>query len=393
MIITETTDIIQRFQAIRHRTEEITRPLEIEDYVVQPIVDVSPPKWHLAHTSWFFETFILKRDSNYKEFDPHFNFLFNSYYESVGARTIRTDRGNITRPGVKRVLDYRKHVNEAISSRIKEGLSDEETEILNLGLQHEQQHQELLVTDIKYILGHNPIFPIYNKNFELFEENPEIVRSGVAEIEGGIYEIGYRGDGFCFDNELGVHEVLLSDFEVYRDLVTNGEYLEFINDSGYDQFILWHADGWDWVQSNNVKSPMYWHKLEGEWHQFTLEGLQNLDLNAPVSHISFYEAHAFAEWKNMRLLTEFEFEAAYDKLNTGSRWEWTNSAYLPYPGYQRAEGAIGEYNGKFMVNQMVLRGGSCATPPNHFRRSYRNFFHPHLQWQFSGIRLAKKLKT
>jgi len=390
MITTETTDIAQRFQAVRQRTEEITSPLQIEDYVVQPIVDVSPPKWHLAHTSWFFETFILKRDSDYKEFDAHFNFLFNSYYESVGARTIRTDRGNITRPTVMKVLEYRKHVNEAIVDRIKRGISEEEIEILNLGMQHEQQHQELLVTDIKYILGHNPIFPVYDANFELFDENPEIVRSGVAEIEGGVFEIGFQADGFCFDNELGVHEVLVNDFVAYRDVITNGEYLEFINDGGYDQFILWHADGWEWVQKNNVKCPMYWHKMEDKWHQFTMKGLQLLDLNAPVCHVSYYEAHAFAEWKNMRLLTEFEFEVAYDQLNSGSRWEWTDSAYLPYPGYQRAEGAIGEYNGKFMVNQMVLRGGSCATPPNHFRKTYRNFFHSPLQWQFSGIRLAKK---
>jgi ergothioneine biosynthesis protein EgtB len=381
--------LVSFFLETREHTENICEPLEIEDYVVQPIVDVSPPKWHLGHTTWFFEEFILKpHKPNYQLFHEDFAFVFNSYYENVGKRVIRNDRGNLSRPGVAKVYDYRQYVTNEMKEFLSNDISSEIKELLLIGIHHEKQHQELLTTDIKYILGNNPLLPKYNDSFI---ENPlQNFQQEWIEMKEGIYEIGHKNsDKFCYDNELDRHKVYLNDYKISNKLVTNVEYLEFINADGYKDFNLWHAEGLDWVKQNNISAPMYWHNIEGNWHQYTLKGLQKLNLQAPVSHISYYEAFAFAQWKECRLPTEFEWEAAQQNFEWGSRWEWTESAYLPYPGYTKAPGAIGEYNGKFMVNQKVLRGGSVATSPKHTRSTYRNFFQTNLRWQFTSLRLAK----
>lgn len=380
--------LVDQFLAIRKYTESICAPLQTEDYVVQPIEDVSPPKWHLGHTTWFFETFILKPYAlHYQEYNSDYNFVFNSYYETVGTRVIRTDRGNLSRPGVNEIYQYRRYVDEAMVHLLGETVTNEVKELLILGFNHEQQHQELLLTDIKYILGNNPLFPVYSKNWQEHEEithQPDLI-----SVSEGLYDIGYAGSGFCFDNELNQHKVYLHDYQISAVLETNGTYLDFIKSGGYTNFNYWHAEGWDWVQKNNIKAPMYWHNIEGDWFNYTYAGLEPINMNYPVTHISYYEAYAFASWKGMRLPTEFEWEVAAKQFDWGKRWEWTESAYLPYPGFSKAPGAIGEYNGKFMVNQKVLRGASVATPKNHERITYRNFFHPHLRWQFTGIRLAK----
>jgi len=380
--------LLEKYREVRERTESICKPLQVEDYVVQPVVDVSPPKWHLGHTTWFFETFILKPNvKEYKEFNPDYNFVFNSYYETIGARVVRTDRGNLSRPGVEDVYKYRKYVDVAMASFLQSGPSKELHDVITLGLNHEEQHQELLCTDIKYILGHNPLLPAYDN--DAFIDAALNSRQDFIDMPAGIYEIGYTGDGFCFDNELGRHKVYLQDYSIAASLVTNREYLQFMESGGYTDFRHWHSEGWDWVKNNSIRSPMYWHLIDDVWHHYTMQGLQQLDINGTLCHVSFYEAAAYASWKGMRLPTEFEWEAASAKFNWGSRWEWTDSAYLPYPGFVKAEGAIGEYNGKFMINQMVLRGASLVTPPGHSRNTYRNFFHPHLRWQYTGIRLAK----
>lgn len=384
---------MEAYNTVRIKTEEICKFLKTEDYVVQPIVDVSPPKWHLGHSTWFFETFILKQYfPGYREFNNQYNFVFNSYYETVGARVIRTDRGNLSRPSVDDVYAYRRYVDEWMRNFIESNQLDESvSDLLILGLNHEQQHQELLVADIKYILGHNPLFPEYNT-----EKNLEIRTDGTGnflKIPEGIYEIGFQGEGFSFDNELGKHKVYLHEFEVSKELVGNGEYLEFIKGGGYQDFRYWHAEGWDWVKQTGTKAPLYWHFMDGRWMIYTLSGLEALNPSGVLSHINFYEASAFAAWKKMRLPTEAEWEVASDLFDWGTRWEWTGSAYLPYPGFCKAPGAIGEYNGKFMVNQMVLRGASEATPAQHSRKTYRNFFHPQHQWQFTGIRLVKSIET
>lgn len=393
MIVTDT--LVSFFLETRQHTEDICKPLEIEDYVVQPIVDVSPPKWHLGHTSWFFEEFILKPyKPNYKLFHDDFAFVFNSYYENVGKRVVRNDRGNLSRPGVAKVYDYRHYVTSEMKDFLTElhntdkGISEELQDVLLIGIHHEKQHQELLTTDIKYILGNNPLLPKYNDNFS---ENPiQNFDRDWIDMKEGIYEIGHNNpEAFCYDNELGRHKVYLHDYKISNKLVTNAEYLAFINAGGYEDFNLWHAEGLDWVKTNNIKAPMYWHNIEAKWHQYTLQGLREIDLDAPLSHISYYEAFAYAQWKSCRLPTEFEWEAAQNNFEWGSRWEWTESAYLPYPNYTKAPGAIGEYNGKFMVNQKVLRGGSVATSKNHTRQTYRNFFQTNLRWQFTGLRLAK----
>lgn len=378
--------LIEQYRKVRRLTENICNPLQTEDYVVQPIADVSPPKWHLGHTTWFFETMILKPYlKNYLEFDANYNYVFNSYYESLGARVIRTHRGNLSRPTVNEVYRYRIYVDEAMEQLLG-GQIDETIHTLTLlGCNHEEQHQELLWTDIKYILGHNPLFPAYDKDMPAEKENGA---PGWININAGLYEIGYQGNGFCYDNELGRHQVYLQPYRISSSLVSNEEYLAFTEQGGYRQFEHWYAEGWDWVKNNAIEAPMYWYKIEGSWYHYTLQGLQPLAMQAPVTHISFYEASAYAAWKGCRLPTEFEWEAASAQLNWGRRWEWTESAYLPYPGFQRAAGAVGEYNGKFMVNQKVLRGASEFTPPGHSRPTYRNFFHPHLRWQLTGIRLA-----
>lgn len=377
------------YAEVRSYTEKLCEPLEIEDYIPQPVVDVSPPKWNIAHTTWFFEEMILKQFvSGYRVFNERFGFLFNSYYNSVGERTLRDHRGDLSRPTVREVFAYRKYVDEHMDAFLGSELPGDARELVILGLNHEQQHQELFLTDLKFTLGQNPLFPAYRDDF-FPEETADAGIEGDIEIEGGLYDIGFDGEGFRFDNELGRHKVFLQDFSIRRRLATNLGFVMFIADGGYKDHRLWHAEGWDWVCQNNIEAPLHWHKHEGEWHVYTLGGLRKLDLAAPVCHVSFYEAAAYAEWKEMRLPTEFEWEAASRHLDYGLRWEWTSSAYQPYPGFTKPAGAVGEYNGKFMVNQMVLRGASIATPAGHSRPTYRNFFHPYLRWQFTGLRLAK----
>ena len=384
------SDLSEEYLRIRGYTEYLCETLETEDYIPQPTVDVSPAKWNIAHTTWFFEEMILKKFvADYEVFDADFGFLFNSYYNSIGERTARDNRGDLSRPTVKRVFEYRKYVDQGMLELLSSGeIGSELRELVTLGLNHEQQHQELFLTDLKYTFSMNPLFPVYREGYSP-EEKPASAGGQFVGVESGMYEIGFDGEGFHFDNELTRHKVYLDDFSISDRLVTNGEFLEFIADGGYKDHRLWHSEGWDWVNREAVASPLYWHNRDVVWQYFTLGGLRELPLDAPVCHVSLYEAAAFAEWKGMRLPTEFEWEAANAKFDWGLRWEWTNSAYLPYPGFSKPEGAVGEYNGKFMMNQMVLRGASIATPAGHSRPTYRNFFHPHLRWQFTGIRLAK----
>jgi ergothioneine biosynthesis protein EgtB len=388
-------NLLEKYKAVRAASEAICRPLEKEDYVVQPIVDVSPPKWHLGHITWFWEAFVLiPNQPGYRPCNPDYNYVFNSYYETIGARVVRTDRGNLSRPSVDEVYTYRKYVDEKMAELIGAGPDPALEQLIVLGLNHEQQHQELLYTDIKYILGHNPLFPAWSDRDIDEGDAPSqpgsstSSGSGFLPIPAGVYEIGYQGDGFCFDNELARHKVWLDEFRIAANLVTNAEFLEFIGSGGYKNFSYWHAEGWDWVKTHGTGAPLYWHFIDGRWHQYTLAGLRPVDLQQPVCHVNYYEAAAFAAWKGCRLPTEWEWEAASGRFGWGKRWEWTESAYLPYPGFKKAGGAIGEYNGKFMVSQMVLRGASVATPEGHSRPTYRNFFHPPLRWQFTGIRLA-----
>lgn len=386
MILTDS--LLDFFLETRAHTEAICSPLEIEDYVVQPVIDVSPPKWHLGHTTWFFEEFILKVcDPNYKVYDEDFSFVFNSYYETVGKRVVRSDRGNLSRPSVEKVYNYRTYVTEAIKKMIPHLGNREIDAVLEIGIHHEKQHQELLLTDIKYILGNNPLLPTYSDSFQ--EYTVENHTQEWVSVDDGIYEIGHHSKDFCYDNELGRHKVFLNSYQISNKLVTNEEYIQFMKDGGYKRFDLFHAEGWDWVNQNEIASPLYWHQIDGDWFQYTFNGLQKVTLNAPVTHISYFEAFAFSQWKGMRLPTEFEWEIAQQFFQWGQRWEWTESAYLPYPNYKKADGALGEYNGKFMVNQKVLRGSSVATPTKHSRSTYRNFFPAHLRWQFTGLRLAK----
>jgi len=413
----KSTDQIKlRFSKVRAQSIDLCSTLKTEDHVVQPVVDVSPPKWHLAHTTWFFENFVLvPHKINYNPFHKDYCYLFNSYYENVGNRVIRPNRGFMTRPTVDEVMLYREYVDQQMFEYLdNENIEPSVLDVLALGLQHEQQHQELLIYDLKHILGINPLFPSY-RNLK----TPECNYRGMnwLEVPEGIHDIGFEGHGFCYDNELARHKVYIHKCEIADRLVTNGEYLEFMQDGGYKKFNFWLAEAWDWVCNNQEKSPMHWHFIDGDWYEFTYGGLKPINEHAPVTHISYYEADAYARWKGLRIPTEFEWEvAAYiyqpnpsdddnfvDKrlfsacspVNEnhyqlfGDLWEWTASAYLPYPDFKIADGAIGEYNGKFMINQMVLRGGSFATPQDHIRRTYRNFFHPHLKWLLSGIRLAR----
>lgn len=412
-------EFLKRFTAIRQQSETLCKPLVTEDYVVQACADVSPPKWHLAHTSWFFETFILKPfNSNYKPFDPIYHYLFNSYYKSIGPAFLRPERGFLARPTVQEIHEYRQAVSYETHQFLfncSEHLYEKVKPILILGCHHEQQHQELLLMDIKYNFSVNPLFPVYNK-LGMQESASTIERAlGWFELAGGINTIGHRGRGFCFDNELPAHKVFIPPFCIANRLITNAEYLEFIEDGGYANPFWWLSDGWDWCQMNGVNAPLYWHRIENKWHIFTLHGLKPLDPDEPVAHVSFYEADAYARWRGHRLPREEEWEyfVRQQKLDPhagnfaengyyhplpnypgaegqffGSLWEWTASPYSPYPGFRALPGSIGEYNGKFMNNQRVLRGGCCATPAKHNRSSYRNFFQPEKRWQFSGIRLA-----
>ncbi len=384
-------EAVHFFRKVRARTEELFEPLSTEDHLAQPKMDISPPKWHLAHTTWFFEEFVLKKfDENYQEFDENFGYLFNSYYNNVGKRVIRDQRGFMTRPPLEKIYNYRHYVTEKVRSLLNQNLNEKAQELVILGLNHEQQHQELFLTDFKYILAVQPFYPVYNVSFEEFDvEKGNGKKGDWKSFEEGIYEIGFEGTGFHFDNELGRHKTYLNDFKIANWLITNAEWMEFMEAGGYDNFNLWHADGWAWLQEHQISHPLYWENIDGKWHRFSLVGLVEINLDEPVSHLSFYEAFAFAEWKSCRLPTEAEWEVAADELNWGQRWEWTNSAYLPYPNFQKEPGAVGEYNGKFMVNQMVLRGASIATAEGHSRKTYRNFFQPELRWQFTGLRLAK----
>ena len=415
--------LLNKYKEVRDRTVEICQPLKIEDYVVQPIEDVSPPKWHLGHTTWFFEVIILEPNVDiYRFYNKKYNYIFNSYYESLGKRITRVNRGNLTRPTVEEVLHYREIIDENMEILLSGKVDDKVLDLIELGVNHEQQHQELLITDIKYILGHNPLFPAYKLKYDKsIDKLAKFIEPGFLKVNKGIFEVGYEGNDFRYDNEEVRHKVYLNGFIFSDMLVTNGDYIGFIKDKGYERFEFWSSDGWAWLQANSVNSPLYWHVIDDEFCKYTLtNGLQKMNPDIPVTHVSFYEAEAFARWKEMRLLTEFEWEVAVNKYATeldynlsnfqdnnlfhplarkessyqliGDVWEWTNSAYLPYPGYKQAKGALGEYNGKFMINQMVLRGGSCATPFNHFRTTYRNFFQPDKRWQFTGIRLASNIE-
>ncbi|ADB42062.1 ergothioneine biosynthesis protein EgtB [Spirosoma linguale] len=389
--------LTEHYFRVRLHSEAICRGLETEDYVVQPVVDVSPPKWHLGHTTWFWETFVLVPNApGYRIFHEDFSYVFNSYYETVGKRVLRTDRGNLSRPTVAGVYAYRAYVDEQMSRFLDTAdLSPDLHALILLGLNHEQQHQELLITDIKYILGHNPLLPAIEMPFQ--EHQPQNDGSPV-HIREGVYTVGFqsvneKSDGaFYFDNEVGAHKVYLNDTTLAGQLVTNGEYRAFIEADGYRNFRYWLSDGWAWVNAHTIQAPLYWHQVDGAWWNYTFDGLKPIDPDAPVCHVSQYEADAYARWKGQRLPTEFEWEVAASivdpALNWGARWEWTNSAYLPYPGFLTAEGAVGEYNGKFMSGQMVLRGASVATPDGHSRPTYRNFFQPDKRWQYTGIRLV-----
>ncbi len=416
--------LINSFKSIRDLTEELCKPLEIEDYVIQTMEDVSPPKWHLGHTNWFFETFVLQKfKPNYKVYNNTFNFIFNSYYETIGHRVQRGKRGMLSRPTVKEVYEYRRHINDQVIELIETANDKVQTQIANiveLGLNHEQQHQELLLTDIKNIFACNPLKPVYIKSNPAPDLLNKEIKSEYVDFKGGVYEIGHRNNGFAFDNESPRHKIFIEDFKLQTRLTTNGEYLEFINDGGYLDHRLWLSDGWEKVHCENWTCPLYWKKEDNEWFNMTLFGMRKLVLSEPICHISYYEADAYSKWSKKRLLTELEWEVAASislkedisgnflesrhfhpvplqksekKLHQmfGDVWEWTNSSYLAYPGYKQPNGVFGEYNGKFMSNQMVLKGGSCVTPKDHIRTSYRNFLQPEKQWQFSGIRLAYSL--
>ena len=405
--------LLTRFKTVRAWSETLARPLQTEDYVAQPMPDASPTKWHLAHVTWFWETFVLKPHlPTYRALFPEYEVLFNSYYNAVGPQFPRSQRGSITRPTVSQTFDYRSHVDAAMEELLV-STDDDLTALVELGLNHEQQHQELILTDLKFLLSCNPLYPVYR---EQQLSPPVAADSNWIAHDGGLVEIGDGGKGFSFDNEGPLHRVWLEPFEISSQLVSCGDWLEFIADGGYNRSEFWLSAGWNAVQQNNWTAPLYWQMGEENWQQFTLSGLRDVDPGEPVCHVSYFEADAFArwggkQWSGARLPTEFEWEVACNGAPAqgnfaeserfhpraasagfepfGNAWQWTRSQYSPYPGYRADEGALGEYNGKFMCNQFVLRGGSCATPQSHIRASYRNFFPPDARWQFSGLRLAR----
>ncbi len=381
------------FRAVRAETERRCAPLSPEDQVIQSMLDASPAKWHRAHTTWFFEQFLLKDFvPDYRPFDERFAYLFNSYYVAAGPRHARPHRGLVTRPDAREVADYRAHVDAAVAALI--GEADDAAlhrivPILEIGLHHEQQHQELILTDLLHAFAQNPACPVYESGWRMPASRRH---GGFASLPPGVHRIGHDGEEFCFDNERPAHQILLREVSVSRALVTNGEWLEFIADGGYATPSLWLSDGWSAVQAEGWEAPGHWRRIDGAWLSFTLGGLQPVDPDKPACHVSYYEADAYARWAGRDLPTEAEWEVAA-RLGLiddafGVVWQWTRSAYAAYPGYRPVPGALGEYNGKFMVNQMVLRGSSCATPEGHARPSYRNFFYPSARWQFSGLRLA-----
>ena len=379
------------FLAIRGLTEQLAAPLSAEDQTVQSMPDASPTKWHLAHTTWFFETFVLAMHAHgYKPFDPAYKYLFNSYYEAVGPRHPRPQRGMISRPGVDEIMAYRRFVSKAVADLIATGGKRSDS-IVELGLHHEQQHQELILMDIKHMLAQSPLRPMYNADAPALEAQTKL--PGWREFEGGLSEIGHEGAGFAFDNEGPRHRVWLEPFALATRPVTCGEYLAFIDEGGYRRPEFWLSAGWDCITQRGWTAPLYWEKLGGSWQLFTLAGMKPLNPAEPVCHVSAYEAAAFAKWAGKRLPREQEWEiGALGMGGVGQVWEWTASPYVAYPGYHEPDGAIGEYNGKFMANQLVLRGGSIATPAGHARLTYRNFFPPDARWMFGGLRLAEDLR-
>jgi len=403
--------LVLRFRRIRSRSMALCAPLSPEDMMVQSMPDASPAKWHLAHTTWFFERFVLERDPAYRPLHPEWHYLFNSYYQSVGPMHARPRRGVLSRPGAQQVREYREHVDDAVSERLMTGVDATTLAIIELGLEHEQQHQELLLTDIKHAFACNPLLPAYA---------PASVSTAAGNavpltfIEGreGVVDTGHDGRGFAFDNESPRHRTLLQPHALANRLVTNAEYAAFVHDGGYREPSLWLSEGWDTVCREQWQRPLYWQ--EDLASEFTLTGVRAIDPEAPVSHVSYFEADAFARWAGSRLPTEAEWESAASTLPVqgnllethalhpraaepqggllqmyGDVWEWTASPYISYPGFRPLAGSLGEYNGKFMCGQWVLRGGSCATPREHIRASYRNFFPPHARWQFMGIRLGQ----
>ncbi|QFU23059.1 ergothioneine biosynthesis protein EgtB [Shewanella eurypsychrophilus] len=400
-------ELILRFSETRKTTADICAHLEIEDLCIQPSAEVSPPKWHLGHTTWFFEELILQQYCNdYNRFDKQFSLLFNSYYKSAGLHWTQKDRGNLSRPTVSKIYQYRQIVDDAIVSLLENGIASEVAAILEIGIQHEQQHQELLYMDIKYILHCNPNPPAYSP---LPLESAIEITESWRKLDEQLVNIGHSDNGYAFDNESPQHKAYLASFSISENTVTNGEYLSFIEAGAYQQAKYWLSMGWDWINKNQISSPLYWQNIDGVWYEYTLHGLAPLEKNAPVVHISYFEANAFANWRGCRLPTEQEFEhylhstdstvsSHSDALHpirasdaTNQVWCWTQSHYSAYPGYRPFKGKLEEYNGKFMCNQFVLRGGCVTTPHGHYRHSYRNFYQPHQQWMFSGIRLAKDL--
>lgn len=408
--------LAERYLAVRGATEHLVAPLQAEDFCLQSMPDASPAKWHLGHTTWFFEAFVLAPGRpDFRPFHPRFGYLFNSYYETVGRMQPRPQRGLLTRPTIEEVRAYRAHVDDAVLEALRTGaLADDRLAVIEIGLQHEQQHQELVLTDIKHGFSCNPLRPAYREPAPRPALGGELPALRWIEHESGVRHIGHQGDGFAFDNEHPRHEVFVHPFALASRLVTSGEYLEFMADGGYRRSDLWLSAGWARAQAEGWQAPLYWEQHDRSWRIFTLEGLRELAFAEPVCHVSLYEADAFARWRGHRLPTEAEWEVACAGLPVegnfvergalhpiaareherpivqafGDVWEWTASAYAPYPGFRPLAGSLGEYNGKFMCNQLVLRGGSCATPSSHARATYRNFFPPEARWQFSGIRLA-----